>query len=275
MKLIRELHETIKEDSKLIIFCDNKILYDQAENTYSFAIKDLNLSDQLGPYLAIALIDNCFVYVLNIDEDQNILGLFMDPDVIHFVELRQMLGILDQSSFLLLSRATILKSWLSANVFCSICGNQNSFNKKEGAFECSCNAAPKYPTISPCIITLIYDEDNILLGRSKFFPPNMYSTLAGFIEAGENAEEALIREVKEEVNVEITNIKYFSSQSWPFPAQLMLGYFCQYKKGEIILNDAELEDARWFDIKELPIIPPDASISGQLIRSYIEDRLKL
>jgi NAD+ diphosphatase len=275
MKLIRELHETIKEDSKLIIFCDNKILYDQAENTYSFAIKDLNLSDQLGPYLAIALIDNCFVYVLNIDEDQNILGLFMDPDVIHFVELRQMLGILDQSSFLLLSRATILKSWLSANVFCSICGNQNSFNKKEGAFECSCSAAPKYPTISPCIITLIYDEDNILLGRSKFFPPNMYSTLAGFIEAGENAEEALIREVKEEVNVEITNIKYFSSQSWPFPAQLMLGYFCQYKKGEIILNDAELEDARWFDIKELPIIPPDASISGQLIRSYIEGRLKL
>ena len=275
MKLIRELHETIKEDSKLIIFCDNKILYDQAENTYSFAIKDLNLGDQLGPYLAIALIDNCFVYALNINEDQNILGLFMDPDVIHFVELRQMLGILDQSSFLLLSRATILKSWLSANVFCSICGNQNSFNKKEGAFECSCNAAPKYPTISPCIITLIYDEDNILLGRSKFFPPNMYSTLAGFIEAGENAEEALIREVKEEVNVEITNIKYFSSQSWPFPAQLMLGYFCQYKKGEIILNDAELEDARWFDIKELPIIPPDASISGQLIRSYIEGRLKL
>ena len=275
MKLIRELHETIKEDSKLIIFCDNKILYDQAENTYSFEIKDLNLTDQLGPYLAIALIDNCFVYVLNIDEDENILGLFMDPDVIHFVELRQMLGILDQSSFLLLSRATILKSWLSANVFCSICGNQNSFNKKEGAFECSCNAAPKYPTISPCIITLIYDEDNILLGRSKFFPPNMYSTLAGFIEAGENAEEALIREVKEEVNVEITNIKYFSSQSWPFPAQLMLGYFCQYKKGEIILNDAELEDARGFDIKELPIIPPDASISGQLIRSYIEGRLKL
>ena len=275
MKLIRELHETIKEDSKLIIFCDNKILYDQGKNTYSFAIKDLNLSDQLGPYLAIALIDNCFVYVLNIDEDQNILGLFMDPDVIHFVELRQMLGILEQSSFLLLSRATILKSWLSSNIFCSICGNQNSFNKKEGAFECCCNAAPKYPTISPCIITLIYDEDNILLGRSKFFPPNMYSTLAGFIEAGENAEEALIREVKEEVNVEIANIKYFSSQSWPFPAQLMLGYFCQYKKGEIILNDAELEDARWFNIKELPIIPPDASISGQLIRSYIEGRLKL
>ena len=103
----------------------------------------------------------------------------------------------------------------------------------------------------------------------------MYSTLAGFIEAGENAEEALIREVKEEVNVNVSDIKYYSSQSWPFPAQLMLGYFCKYKSGKIELNDKELEDARWFNINELPIIPPDASISGQLIRSYIEDRLKL
>ena len=275
MKLIRELHETLKEDSKLIIFCDNKILYDQAENTYSFDIKDLNLTNQLGPYLAIASIDSCYVYVLDIKKDQNILGLFMDPDVVQFVDLRQILGVLDQTSFLTLSRATILKAWSVNNGFCSICGNQNSFNEKEGAFECSCNSAPKYPALSPCIITLIHDEDQILLGRSKFFPANMYSTLAGFIEAGENAEEALIREVKEEVNVEITNIKYYSSQSWPFPAQLMLGYFCQYEKGEIILNDAELEDARWFNINELPIIPPDASISGQLIRSYIEDRLKL
>ena len=84
-----------------------------------------------------------------------------------------------------------------------------------------------------------------------------------------------IREVKEEVNVNVSDIKYYSSQSWPFPAQLMLGYFCKYKSGKIELNDKELEDARWFNINELPIIPPDASISGQLIRSYIEDRLKL
>ena len=134
MKLIRELHETFKEDSKLIIFCDNKILYDQTENTYSFDIKDLNLINQLGPYLAIASIDSCYVYVLDIKKDQNILGLFMDPDVVQFVDLRQILGVLDQPSFLTLSRATILKAWSVNNGFCSICGNQNSFNEKEGAF---------------------------------------------------------------------------------------------------------------------------------------------
>ena len=275
MKLIRELHESFKKDSKLIIFCDNKILYDQSQNTYTFKLKELNLKNQTAPFLSIGLVDNCHFYVVNVKNNDDILGLFMDPESINFIDLRQILGFLDQSSFLLASRALILQTWISDNGFCSICGKNNSFNDKEGAFECSCNSVPKYPTISPCIITLIHDEDQILLGRSKFFPLNMYSTLAGFIEAGENAEEALIREVKEEVNVNVSDIEYFSSQSWPFPSQLMLGYFCKYKSGKIVLNDNELEDARWFNINELPVIPPDASISGQLIRSYIEDRLKL
>ena len=275
MKLIRELHKSFKEDSKLIIFCDSKILYDQSENTYSFAPKDLNLKNLTKPLLSIAVIDGCYFYVVNVSKDENILGLIMNLESINFVDLRQILGFLDQSSFLLASRASILQTWITSSSFCSICRKSNLYNDKEGAFECKCNSSLKYPSISPCIITLIHDEDQILLGRSKFFPPNMYSTLAGFIEAGENAEEALIREVKEEVNVNVSDIKYYSSQSWPFPAQLMLGYFCKYKSGKIELNDKELEDARWFNINELPIIPPDASISGQLIRSYIEDRLKL
>ena len=275
MKLIRELHESLKENSKLIIFCNNKILYDQTKNTYSFEIKDLNLTDLEKPYLAIAINENSYFYVVEINEDQNIFGLYMDPDSINFIDLRQILGVVDQSSFLLASRASILNTWVSNNIFCSVCGNDHLFNAAEGAFECSCNNSPKYPSISPCIITLIHDEDKILLGRSKFFPPNMYSTLAGFIEAGESAEQALAREVKEEVNVDVTDITYYSSQSWPFPAQLMLGYLCKYKSGDIFLNDEELEDARWFNINELPIIPPQASISGQLIRSYIEGHLKL
>ena len=275
MKLTRELHEKLNEDSKLIIFCDNKILYDHKENTYSFKIKDLNPIQQSGPYLCIAEVSGHFIYALEIDPQDEILGIFMDPKSIDFVDLRNILGFLDKESFLLLSRASILKLWKNQNIYCSICGSKNTFNLAEGAFECSCNQLPKYPTISPCIITLIHDDDKILLGRSKYFPQNMYSTLAGFIEAGESAEEALVREVKEEVNVAVSNIRYHSSQSWPFPSQLMLGYMCKYDAGKIVLNDAELEDAKWFSIDDLPAIPPDASISGQLIRSYIEDHLKL
>ena len=275
MKLTRELHEKLNEDSKLIIFCDNKILYDHKENTYSFERKDLNPIQQSGPYLCIAEVSGHFIYALEIDPQDEILGIFMDPKSIDFVDLRNILGFLDKESFLLLSRASILKLWKNQNIYCSICGSKNTFNLAEGAFECSCNQLPKYPTISPCIMTLIHDDDKILLGRSKYFPQNMYSTLAGFIEAGESAEEALVREVKEEVNVAVSNIRYHSSQSWPFPSQLMLGYMCKYDAGKIVLNDAELEDAKWFSIDDLPAIPPDASISGQLIRSYIEDHLKL
>ena len=199
----------------------------------------------------------------------------MNPDTTNFIDLINILAFLDAESFLIASRASILNNWHIKNTYCNYCGNINQFDLEEGAFKCECKNALNYPSISPCIITLIHDDERILLGRSKFFPKNMYSTLAGFIEAGESAEQALIREVLEEVNVEVSQIEYYSSQSWPFPSQLMLGYKCKYQKGEIVLNDKELEDARWFNIKELPNIPPDTSISGQLIRSYIEDHSKL
>jgi NAD+ diphosphatase len=277
MEPIRQLHDNFQPQSKLIIFCDGKILYDHDKKTYCFEPKDLNTLDSYSPFLSIAkdtLLDE-YYYSIEIAPNTDILGIFMDPAKIEFTDFRTTLSFIDPSDFKLISRASILVNWKAANQFCSTCGNKTLFNSKEGAPDCECLAPPRYPIISPCIITLIHDEDRILLGRSKFFPPNMFSTLAGFIEAGENAEEALVREVMEEVNVKVSEIKYYGSQSWPFPSQLMLGYFCKYVEGEIKLNDAELEEARWFHLDDLPMIPPDSSISGQLIRSYISDHLKL
>lgn len=277
MEPIRQLHDNFQPQSKLIIFCDGKILYDHDKKTYCFEPKDLNTLDNYSPFLSIAkdtLLDE-YYYSIEIAPNTDILGIFMDPAKIEFTDFRTTLSFIDPSDFKLISRASILINWKAANQFCSTCGNKTLFNSKEGAPDCECIAPPRYPIISPCIITLIHDKDRILLGRSKFFPPNMFSTLAGFIEAGENAEEALVREVMEEVNVKVSEIKYYGSQSWPFPSQLMLGYFCKYVEGEIKLNDAELEEARWFHLDDLPMIPPDSSISGQLIRSYISDHLKL
>ena len=277
MEPIRQLHDNFQPQSKLIIFCDGKILYDHDKKTYCFEPKDLNTLDSYSPFLSIAkdtLLDE-YYYSIEIAPNTDILGIFMDPAKIEFTDFRTTLSFIDPSNFKLISRASILINWKASNQFCSTCGNKTLFNSKEGAPDCECLAPPRYPIISPCIITLIHDKDRILLGRSKFFPPNMFSTLAGFIEAGENAEEALVREVMEEVNVKVSDIKYYGSQSWPFPSQLMLGYFCKYVEGEIKLNDAELEEARWFHLDDLPMIPPDSSISGQLIRSYISDHLKL
>ena len=277
MELIRQLHNNFQPQSKLIIFCDGKILYDHNKKTYCFEPKDLNSLDSYSPFLSIAkdTLADQYYYSIEIEPNSNILGIFLDPAKIEFTDFRTTLSFIDPSDFKLISRASILINWKAANEFCSTCGNKTLFNSKEGAPDCKCLAPPRYPIISPCIITLIHDKDRILLGRSKFFPPNMFSTLAGFIEAGENAEEALVREVMEEVNVKVSEIKYYGSQSWPFPSQLMLGFFCKYVEGEIKLNDAELEEARWFHLDDLPMIPPDSSISGQLIRSYILDHLKL
>ena len=243
MKLIRTHHKSINEGTGIIIFCENKILYDQNEKSYIFNPKDLNLKEINGPYLAIAKVNDRYVYVINIDSKDEILGIFMNPDTTNFIDLINILAFLDAESFLIASRASILNNWHIKNTYCNYCGNINNFDLEEGAFKCECKNALNYPSISPCIITLIHDDERILLGRNKFFPENMYSTLAGFIEAGESAEQALIREVSEEVNVEVSQIEYYSSQSWPFPSQLMLGYKCKYQRGEIVLNDKELEDA--------------------------------
>ena len=274
MQLIRELHDTLNSNAKLIVFCDGMILYDQSKNDYLFCKNDLNDLDDQSPYLCIGIDGDASIYSISVPKEDNILGIFIDPKTTHFIDCRQLLSFLEPSQFQILSRASMLNSWKNNNNYCSVCGNLNKFNGEEGAYICDCSHQPIYPSISPCIITLVHHKNKILLGRNKFFPPNMYSTLAGFIEAGETAEEALVREVMEEVNVLVSEITYFHSQSWPFPSQLMLGYFCKYVEGDIALNDQELEDARWFDLNELPVIPPDTSISGQLIRSYISGRSK-
>ena len=157
--------------------------------------------------------------------------------------------------------------------FCGKCGAKLIEDEKERAMICnSCDAPPAYPRISPCVITLIHRDDEILLAHNVNFPENFYSTLAGFIEPGESVEAALEREVKEEVGIEVKNIKYFESQSWPFPSQLMLGYFAEYSKGNLTPDLVEIDKADWFNINQLPNVPPGSiSISGKLIEYYVKN----
>ena len=122
-----------------------------------------------------------------------------------------------------------------------------------------------------CDLALIKKDNQILLARNSLFPEGLYSTLAGFIEVSETAEETVIREVFEEVSLKVNNINYYASQAWPFPSQLMLAYTCDYKSGDIKVDGREIVDAKWFDIDNLPNIPPNSTLSGRLINSYILD----
>ncbi len=178
---------------------------------------------------------------------------------------------LDENEMNLVGRANQLLHWLKSNKHCGYCGLEKKFDKKEEAMFCSCNNIMTYPSISPCILALIKKDNQILLARNSLFPQGLYSALAGFIEVSETAEETVEREIYEEVSLKVKNIKYFGSQSWPFPSQLMLAYTCEYDSGTIEVDGHEIVDAKWFDIKDLPNTPPNSTLSGRLINSCTLD----
>ncbi|MEH6582110.1 MAG: NAD(+) diphosphatase [Halioglobus sp.] len=193
----------------------------------------------------------------------------LDPMVYQRGNLYQVLGRIDEQLFALAGRASQLLAWERDHQHCGRCGAAMRMDIDERAMCCDPCGTINYPRIAPCIIVLITRGEEMLLARNANFPRPMYSTLAGFIEAGESAEETLVREVREEVGVEVANIRYFQSQSWPFPSQLMLGYFAEYAGGDIVCDMEEIADAQWFHYRDLPMIPPVSSISGQLIQHYV------
>ena len=205
-------------------------------------------------------------YVLEIDEVDE-----LDPMQFQKGNLYHILGRVDEQLFALAGRASQLLDWERDHQFCGRCGDRMQADVDERAMRCGPCGTINYPRIAPCIIVLVTRGEELLLARNANFPRPMYSTLAGFIEAGETAEETLVREVREEVGVEVRNLRYFQSQSWPFPNQLMLGFFAEYAAGDIVCDLTEIADAQWFHYSDLPMIPPLSSVSGQLIQHYIQN----
>ncbi len=194
----------------------------------------------------------------------------VDPMRYQQGSLYQLLGRVSDPLFTLAGRAAQLLNWHRDHQFCGRCGQPMSAQPREHAMSCEACKLQVYPRIAPCGIVLVTQGEKLLLARSANFPGEMYSTLAGFVEAGETVEETLVREVREEVGVEIDNLHYFRSQAWPFPGQLMLGFFADYAGGEIVCDPSEIADAQWFDYRDLPRVPPPFSVAGQLIRHYVQ-----
>ena len=185
-------------------------------------------------------------------------------------DLRSLLRTVSDEEFSLVSRAVQVLEWQKHHRFCGVCGQPTTEADTDHALQCaSCNIS-LYPRISPCIIVVVRDGERCLLGRQASWPEGRYSALAGFLEAGESAEQALHREVFEETGIHIENISYLGSQAWPFPGQLMLGFIADAKTTAIVIDDDELSDARWFHYSELPdVLPSSRSMSGQLIAEFV------
>ncbi|MFT6386983.1 MAG: NAD+ diphosphatase [Cellvibrionaceae bacterium] len=224
-------------------------------------IEDLVLQDCL--YLPVQISALKSVYVVE---------LATLPDTYELVSLRAQIHLLSYQQYQLASRAVQLITWSKQHRYCGQCGQLTSADKKELALVCTACELHYYPRISPCMMCLIIKGDECLLAHHHRQPEGMYSTLAGFVEAGESLERTVHREVMEEVGLQVKNLRYFSSQSWPFPHQLMVGYFVDYDSGGIKLEDEEIADAQWFRYDQLPMIPPLTTLSGKLIEAFVHSR---
>jgi NAD+ diphosphatase len=155
--------------------------------------------------------------------------------------------------------------WEQSSRHCGYCGEKTIRLPNEWGKECQACNNHHYPRIHPCVIGLVIKGDEILLARKAEWADGRYSLVAGFVEFGECLEEAMARETAEETNIQIKNIRYLGSQSWPFPSQLMCGFVADYAGGEIELRDQELADAKWCKLDQLPTLPPKRSIARHLI----------
>jgi NAD+ diphosphatase len=166
-----------------------------------------------------------------------------------FIDLRRVGPLLPQHEGSLLAFARGIAYWHSRHRYCGVCGAPTAAEEAGHVRRCTnpdCRT-PHFPRTDPAVIMLVHDGERCLLGRQKAWPPGMHSTLAGFVEPGESLEEAVAREVYEETKIKVDDVTYHSSQPWPFPSSLMLGFHAAARTTQIEVDQTELEDARWYE----------------------------
>jgi NAD+ diphosphatase len=184
--------------------------------------------------------------------------------------LRSLFLQLPDAELALAGRSFQISEWERSHRFCGRCGAMMRDKPGERAKECPVCGYVAYPRISPAMMVLVTRGADLLLARANRFPGAMYSALAGFVEAGESIEDCIHREVREEVGIDVRDLRYFTSQAWPFPHSLMIAYTAEYAGGQMRPGDAEIADAQWFPVDSLPQLPSPVSISRKLIDATVE-----
>ncbi len=260
--------KTTNKDSLYFVFQNNKLLLNKKKRgeyciPLARHLKELNLNSKEIIYLGKLKGQDCFSCELEENVKlKNNMALY---------ELRKIYSLIGLELFEIAGYAFQITNWHKNSRYCGRCGNKTENMVGEQAKFCPKCKLVNYPTVSPAIIVAVVKEDMILLAKAKRFPRNLYSVLAGFVEAGENIENCIHREVKEEVGIEVKNIKYFGSQPWPFPNSLMIAFTAEYDKGEISIDEEEILDAGWFTATELPNTPEKPSIAKDLIDWFISN----
>jgi NAD+ diphosphatase len=186
------------------------------------------------------------------------------------LDLYSYFGRASQVEWMVAGRAVQIVEWARTHRFCGRCGAPTEPQAGDRSMKCPACGLLAFPRLAPAMITLVTRGEHALLARGVNFRSPLYSCLAGFVEPGESLEGAVVREVREEVGVEVGNVRYWGSQPWPFPHSLMVGFTAQWVSGEIDIDPVEIVDAQWFARDELPAIPPSISIARKLIDAWLE-----
>ncbi|HLZ63097.1 MAG TPA: NAD(+) diphosphatase [Ktedonosporobacter sp.] len=183
--------------------------------------------------------------------------------------LRALFGQLDEAAYSVVGYASQILHWQRTSRYCPVCGGLNGPLSESWGRQCPTCGHIGYPPVIPAVLALVHDGgEHVLLAHQPGWGKR-YSILAGFVEPGESLEGCVRREVAEEVGIEITDVTYYGSQSWPFPTQLMVGFQARYVSGELRPDQQELDDAAWFHVDALPELPAPLSLSRQLIMAWV------
>jgi NAD+ diphosphatase len=220
---------------------------------------------ETGLYLGTVAGQNCWAVEVGPDADDDLIDLY------------SLWGRVDEARWKLAGRAVQLVEWQRNHCFCGRCGSGTEPSAGERARRCPECGLLAFPRLAPAVIVLVErpDDGRALLARNVNFPGAMFSCLAGFVEPGETLEEAVHREVGEEVGVALGTVRYWGSQPWPFPHSLMVGFTAEWSGGEIVCQPGEIAEARWFSPDDLPAIPSGISIARKLIDDWMVRRAAL
>lgn len=245
----------------------------------------LRLGIDIGP-LFLGLLERVACFVVDISDHEHAVRELSDGDSYAFVDVRMATNFLSGPDSGIVAQARAQVEWHNRNGFCSICGHETFVKRGGQVRQCSKCDTEHYPRTDPVVITVVSDSDRCLLGQShgRLSRTNTYSALAGFVDQGESIEEAVAREVMEEAGISVKNVRYHSSQPWPFPYSLMIGCHADAVTTDISMDVDEMVDVRWFQRDEvllalegksdILIVPGPIAIAHHLIKAWATNDIR-
>jgi len=231
---------------------------------------DDQIADDGWPRHVVGVVNGEAWWAIDVPQDAD------DPSYGSALDLFSYFGRSSEAEWIAAGRAVQLVEWARTHRFCGRCGSPTEPSAGERGMKCLTCGLVAYPRVAPAMITLVTrgepgPDQEALLAQGVNFRGPMYSCLAGFVEPGEDLEGAVVREVREEVGITVGNVQYVSSQPWPFPHSLMIGFRAEYQSGDLLLQQSEIVDANWYRRDDLPPIPPGISIARKLIDGWIAE----